>query len=73
MSRLKAYDTHNPDYQLLGVIDGDKTVEKEIHNKFSYLRVKGFKILRRLGVSLEERLKNLNVSLKLKGCRNTNL
>lgn len=28
-------------YQLLGVIDGDKTVEKEIHNKFSYLRVKG--------------------------------
>lgn len=41
MSRLKAYDTHNPDYQLLGVIDGDKTVEKEIHNKFSYLRVKG--------------------------------
>lgn len=38
MSRLKAYD---PDYQLLGVIDGDRTVEKEIHNKFSYLRVKG--------------------------------
>lgn len=26
MSRLKAYDTHNPDYQLLGVIDGDRTV-----------------------------------------------
>lgn len=40
MPRLKAYDTHNPDYQLLGVIDGDRTVEKEIHNKFSYLRVK---------------------------------
>lgn len=34
MSRLKAYDTHNPDYQLLGVIDGDRTVEKEIRREF---------------------------------------
>lgn len=47
MSRLKTYDTHNPDYQLLGVIDGDKTVE--------------------------EKLRNLNVSLKPKDYRNMNL
>lgn len=40
VKRMKQYNTHNPGYSLLSIIEGDIEVEKRLHAKFSKLRYK---------------------------------